>query len=137
MVSASKAARDAKKAEKVAAGTLKEPKSKLGSRAGSKNASGAATPLINEDGEPMSAAETKQALEIKRLAEQMDAHGLSDRVTTGVLSSLKASRDVKITAVSLVFHVSHSQMNSNLLASRTAWLRLLGLLTAIRLSNLG
>ena len=34
----------------------------------------------------------------------MDKHGLSDRVTTGVLSSLKASRDVKITSVSLVFH---------------------------------
>merc|ERR1711977_714871 len=35
---------------------------------------------------------------------QMDKHGLSDRVTTGVLSSLKQSRDVKITSVSLVFH---------------------------------
>lgn len=34
----------------------------------------------------------------------MDKHGLSDRVTTGVLTSLKQSRDVKITAVSLVFH---------------------------------
>jgi len=42
--------------------------------------------------------------EVKRLADQMDKHGLSDRVTTGVLSSLKQSRDVKITSVSLVFH---------------------------------
>lgn len=29
---------------------------------------------------------------------------MSDRVTTGVLSSLKQSRDVKITSVSLTFH---------------------------------
>lgn len=42
--------------------------------------------------------------EVKRLADQMDKHGLSDRVTTGVLTSLKQSRDVKITSVSLVFH---------------------------------
>jgi ATP-binding cassette subfamily F protein 2 len=34
----------------------------------------------------------------------MDKHGLSDRVTTGVLASLAQSRDVKITSVSLVFH---------------------------------
>ena len=34
----------------------------------------------------------------------MDKHGLSDRVTTGVLSSLKQSRDVKLSSVSLVFH---------------------------------
>jgi ATP-binding cassette subfamily F protein 2 len=101
MVSASKAARDAKKAEKG----LKEPKaSKLGSK--SKNTSGTATPQLGEDGEPLNPADAKQAAEIKRLTEQMDEHGLSDRVTTGVLSSLKASRDVKITAVSLVFHVS-------------------------------
>jgi ATP-binding cassette subfamily F protein 2 len=35
---------------------------------------------------------------------QEDKHGLSDRVTTGVLASLAASRDVKITSASLVFH---------------------------------
>lgn len=100
MVSASKAARDAKKA---AAGTLKvkEPKASKSSKT-----SGTATPLLGEDGQPLNPDDAKQALEIKRLAEQMDEHGLSDRVTTGVLSSLKASRDVKITAVSLVFHVS-------------------------------
>lgn len=41
---------------------------------------------------------------VKKLAEQMDAHGISDRVTTGVLASQEASRDVKITSASLVFH---------------------------------
>jgi len=42
--------------------------------------------------------------EVKRLADQMDKHGLSDRVTTGVLASTAASKDVKINSVSLVFH---------------------------------
>lgn len=42
--------------------------------------------------------------EVKRLADQMDKYGLSDRVTTGVLSSVASSRDVKITSASLVFH---------------------------------
>lgn len=42
--------------------------------------------------------------EVKRLAEQMDKHGISDRVTTGVLSSTQQSKDVKITSTSLVFH---------------------------------
>jgi ATP-binding cassette subfamily F protein 2 len=42
--------------------------------------------------------------EVKRLADQMDKHGISDRVTTGVLSSTATSKDVKITSASLVFH---------------------------------
>jgi ATP-binding cassette subfamily F protein 2 len=42
--------------------------------------------------------------EVKRLADQMDQHGISDRVTTGVLSSTQQSKDVKITSTSLVFH---------------------------------
>lgn len=42
--------------------------------------------------------------EVKRLAEQMDKHGISDRVTTGVLASTQTSKDVKITSTSLVFH---------------------------------
>jgi len=42
--------------------------------------------------------------EVKRLADQMDKHGISDRVTTGVLASTPASKDVKITSTSLVFH---------------------------------
>lgn len=42
--------------------------------------------------------------EVKRLTDQMDKHGISDRVTTGVLASTKTSKDVKITSTSLVFH---------------------------------
>jgi ATP-binding cassette subfamily F protein 2 len=42
--------------------------------------------------------------EVQRLAEQMDKHGLSDRVTTGVLASVPTSRDTKIISTSLVFH---------------------------------
>src|SRR3984957_4290285 len=43
-------------------------------------------------------------VKVQKLTEQLDRHGLSDRVTTGVLSSLQTSRDVKVTSVSLVFH---------------------------------
>lgn len=81
------------------------------SKAGSKNASGASSvagdetpPLLDNEGNPLPEDAKKRADEVKRLADQMDKHGLSDRVTTGVLSSLKQSRDVKITSVSLVFH---------------------------------
>ncbi|VUC28154.1 unnamed protein product [Clonostachys rosea] len=42
--------------------------------------------------------------EVNRLAQQMDEHGISDRVTTGVLASTPTSKDVKITSTSLVFH---------------------------------
>ncbi|KAK3060236.1 ABC transporter ATP-binding protein arb1, partial [Teratosphaeriaceae sp. CCFEE 6253] len=41
---------------------------------------------------------------IEKLALQEDRDGISDRVTTGVLASLEASRDVKVTSASLVFH---------------------------------
>jgi len=113
MVSASKAAREAKRAAEG-----KAPKKTVASRskAGSKTASGASSvagdetpPLLDGDGNPLPdedqpATSAKKMDEVKRLAEQMDKHGLSDRVTTGVLSSLKQSRDVKITSVSLVFH---------------------------------
>jgi ATP-binding cassette subfamily F protein 2 len=112
MVSASKAARDAKRAAEG-----KPAKKTVASRAkaGSKNASGTTTPgdetppLLDGDGNPLPddeqpATSSKKMDEVKRLADQMDKHGLSDRVTTGVLSSLKQSRDVKITSVSLVFH---------------------------------
>ena len=104
MVSASKAARQAKRA---AEGTDKK-KSRLASKASSKNASSAnstngdtvADPSLIE--EP--ATSKSKMGDVKRLTEQMDKHGLSERVTTGVLSSLEASRDVKITSASLVFH---------------------------------
>jgi ATP-binding cassette subfamily F protein 2 len=80
MVSASKAKREAKKADKAA--------SKRGSAASSAASS-------NVD----LATET-----INKLKLQEDKHGISDRVTTGVLASLGTSRDAKIDAVSLVFH---------------------------------
>lgn len=35
---------------------------------------------------------------------QQDKDGLSDRVVTGVLSSLETSRDIKLSSVSLLFH---------------------------------
>lgn len=44
------------------------------------------------------------AEKIATLKLQQDEHGLSDRVTTGVLASLATSRDVKVSSVSLVFH---------------------------------
>jgi ATP-binding cassette subfamily F protein 2 len=99
MVSASKAAREAKRA---AAGDKpkKSATSKLSSKANSKNASKASS--VNgddEDGEDL-----ELNAEVKKLTMQEDKHGLSDRVTTGVLASLQASRDVKITSASLVFH---------------------------------
>ena len=112
MVSASKLARDAKKAAAIADGTAPKKTVASRSKAGSKAASSASSvagddeppvPMLDDDGNELSAMAKKNE-EIKRLANQMDKHGLSDRVTTGVLSSLKASRDVKITAVSLVFH---------------------------------
>lgn len=114
MVSASKAAREAKRA---AEGKPAKKTVASRSKAGSKTASGASSvagdetpPLLDGDGNPIpgdddeAATSGKKMDEVKRLADQMDKHGLSDRVTTGVLSSLKQSRDVKITSVSLVFH---------------------------------
>jgi len=96
MVSASKAARQAKRAAEG-----KEPKktaaSKVSSKAASKNASKASS--VNGDAEDLDLNE-----EVQKLTMQEDEHGLSDRVTTGVLASLEASRDVKISSASLVFH---------------------------------
>lgn len=58
-------------------------------------------PVVDND----SPATTSEKMdEVKRLAQQMDEHGISDRVTTGVLASTQASKDVKITSTSLVFH---------------------------------
>jgi ATP-binding cassette subfamily F protein 2 len=96
MVSASKAAREAKRAADG-----KAPKKTAASRAKGKDSEASS---VAGDETPPPNSTKKQQDEIKRLANQMDKHGLSDRVTTGVLSSLKASRDVKITSVSLVFH---------------------------------
>lgn len=109
-VSSSKAARQAKRAEK------KTPTSRLSSKTGSNAGSKASSvngdetpPLLDGDGNPLPdddqpATNTEKMTKVQKLTEQMDKHGLSDRVTTGVLASLVASRDVKITSVSLVFH---------------------------------
>lgn len=63
---------------------------------------------LDANGKPIASDEPATSAdkmgEVKRLADQMDKHGLSDRVTTGVLSSISSSRDVKITSTSLVFH---------------------------------
>lgn len=112
MVSASKAARQAKRAE---AGTEKKTlTSKLSSKAASKNGSSASSvngdetpPLLDDDGNALPDEEqpaTKDMSAVKKLTDQLDKHGLSDRVTTGVLASLRQSRDVKINSASLVFH---------------------------------
>ncbi|KAI6778588.1 ATP-binding cassette sub-family F member 2 [Emericellopsis cladophorae] len=94
MPSASKEKRLAKKA---AEGKLKGGK-----------AAKQAEPELDAHGNPIvsdaPATNDKSAAEIDRLASQMDKHGISDRVTTGVLSSVASSKDVKITSVSLVFH---------------------------------
>lgn len=107
MVSASKAARQAKRAAEG-----KEPKKTPTSKVASKNASKASSvngdetpPTIDVDGRELN-DEGEQVMDekVKKLEQQMDEHGLSDRVTTGVLSSLQQSRDVKITSASLTFH---------------------------------
>lgn len=115
MVSASKAARQAKRAaeggekKKTAASRV----SKTGSNAGSGASSVAGDqtpPVVDGDGNEIPNAEDTPATsddklpDVKKLALQEDKHGLSDRVTTGVLASLASARDVKITSTSLVFH---------------------------------
>ncbi|KAI7157079.1 ABC transporter ATP-binding protein [Hortaea werneckii] len=93
MPSASKLAREAKKAE---AGK--------GKKAPKKEESG---PLLDADGNPLPESDqpaTKMTEKVKQLTVQEDKHGISDRVTTGVLASQEANRDVKITSASLVFH---------------------------------
>lgn len=115
MVSSSKAARQEKRA--AAGGEKKKTvASKLSSKTTSKAASATssvngedASPLLDGHGNPIpgdeEATATKEKMsKVQKLAEQMDKHGLSDRVTTGVLASLAQSRDVKISATSLVFH---------------------------------
>ncbi|KAF5094789.1 hypothetical protein D0Z00_003393 [Geotrichum galactomycetum] len=74
-VSASKAKREAKRAEK------------------GKKSKKTAAEEVDETSET-----------IAKLKLQQDEHGISDRVTTGVLGSLTTSRDIKVTSVSLVFH---------------------------------
>ncbi|KAK5053111.1 ABC transporter ATP-binding protein arb1 [Exophiala bonariae] len=108
-VSSSKAARLAKKGEKKTAASRLS--SKAASRNASTNGSKASSvagdddpPMLDEDEIDTPATGADKMEKVKKLTEQMDKHGLSDRVTTGVLASLEASRDVKIISASLVFH---------------------------------
>lgn len=107
MVSASKAKREAERAAKRAAqgdGLLKEKKtvsSRLSSAGGSKATSKASS--VAGDATPPTTSEDALPV-LSKLALQEDANGLSDRVTTGVLASITSSKDVKVGAVSLVFH---------------------------------
>ncbi|KAK4696226.1 ATP-binding cassette, subfamily F, member 2, partial [Lecanoromycetidae sp. Uapishka_2] len=114
MVSASKAARQAKRAEdgkdkkKTATSKLSANPSANGSSASSINGD-ETPPLLDGDGNALPddeqpATTTEKMSKVKKLTDQMDKHGLSDRVTTGVLASLAQSRDVKINSASLVFH---------------------------------
>ncbi|CAI4413426.1 AMM_1a_G0014650.mRNA.1.CDS.1 [Saccharomyces cerevisiae] len=89
-VSASKAKRDAKKAEREA---KKAAAGKTIRKLGRKKEAAA------EESEVDAAAR-----EIKMMKLQQDKDGLSDRVVTGVLSSLETSRDIKLSSVSLLFH---------------------------------
>lgn len=86
-VSASKAKREAKKAERDA--------KKL---AAGKTVRRAKKAVDEED------ADEAAAKEIAKLKLQQDKDGISDRVVTGVLASLETSRDIKLNAVSLLFH---------------------------------
>jgi ATP-binding cassette subfamily F protein 2 len=111
MVSASKAARQAKRAAE-GVDKKKTATSRLSSKANSKNVSEASSmngdvtpPRIedeNLDDQPATSADKMS--DVKKLTDQLDKHGLSDRVTTGVLASMPASRDIKIESASLVFH---------------------------------
>ncbi|KAI0471046.1 ABC transporter ATP-binding protein ARB1 [Xylariaceae sp. FL0804] len=105
MVSASKEKRLAKQA---ASG--KEPKgekktlvsrSKASSQAASKAGSSAGD---DTPPDPNDVPATQDMDKAKKLADQKDKHGLSDRITTGVLSSIESSRDVKIISATLTFH---------------------------------
>jgi len=102
----------AKKAEKAAAKGEKPSTaaSKLSSKAASKvnsensSVNGDDGPSMVDADEEDHANSVEKMNKIKKLEDQMDKFGLSDRVTTGVLASMEASRDVKITSASLVFH---------------------------------
>lgn len=86
-ISASKAKREAKKAERDA----------------KKLAAGKTVRRSKKAAEEVDEAD-EQAKEIAKLKLQQDEYGLSDRVVTGVLASLETSRDIKLTSVSLLFH---------------------------------
>ncbi|KAL2759147.1 hypothetical protein ACRALDRAFT_2100705 [Sodiomyces alcalophilus JCM 7366] len=102
--SSSKEKRLAKKAAAAAGKGLKKGKN-VSTTASSVNGD---QPALDANGNPIEsdapATSANKMDEVKRLADQLDKHGLSDRVTTGVLASTPTSRDVKIISTSLVFH---------------------------------
>lgn len=89
-ISSSKAKREQKRAEREAA------KSAAG-KAPRKTKKQAAKDAEEKE-------EDDASTQIAKLKLQTDEHGLSDRVTTGVLDSLETSRDLKISSLSLLFH---------------------------------
>ena len=98
MVSASKAARLAKRGD----GDTKKKGSKTSKK-------GDESPMVDADGNPLPEDEQPATTEgkmkeVEKLTAQMDNHGISDRVTTGVLASMSSSRDIKVNSASLVFH---------------------------------
>ncbi|CAJ2510542.1 Uu.00g095110.m01.CDS01 [Anthostomella pinea] len=101
MVSSSKEKRLAKKAEAGGEKKTLVSRSKAGSKAASKanSSAGDETPP-----DPNDVPATGDMDKAKKLADQKDKHGLSDRITTGVLASIPSSRDVKITSTTLTFH---------------------------------
>ncbi|CEJ94414.1 Putative ATP-binding cassette sub-family F member 2 [[Torrubiella] hemipterigena] len=96
MPSASKEKRLAKKAAE----------GKLGKKSGTSTPKGKKEVELDANGNPIAddSPATTDLDAVKRLTEQMDEHGISDRVTTGVLASTASSKDVKISSTSLVFH---------------------------------
>lgn len=111
MVSASKAARQAKRADEGKDKKTPASKAKAASKAASEATSEASSVNGDDEGQMIDADEQngvpngdKVSSDINKLTLQEDKHGLSDRVTTGVLASMKSSRDVKITSASLNFH---------------------------------
>lgn len=100
MVSSSKAARQAKRD----AAPKKTAVSKTKASANASEATSKASSVNGDEDDDDEVDQEKINAEIIKLSMQEDKDGLSDRVTTGVLSSLASSRDVKITSASLVFH---------------------------------
>lgn len=126
-VSASKAARQAKRADDKA---KKTPTSSLATSNANSNVNSSANSENGDlqDGDTVNGVtgETAHESQLKSLSLQQDKDGISDRVTTGVLASLPTSRDVKITSASLVFHGKVLFNDTNLEVSYSRRYGLLG-----------
>lgn len=104
MISSSKEKRLAKKAASAKEGKGEKKTLASRSKASSKAASKANSEAGDDVGDEEHATSGNKLEAAKRLAAQKDKHGLSDRITTGVLASVASSRDVKIISASLTFH---------------------------------